>query len=173
MTKDCEGCGAEGAPHVIRHVLRRLPRVLVLHLKRFQVRLGNVAGYNTKPLNDPRSTTSHVCTLESRAVGQQNILTSRLFLWMGRLAPSDPSEQRIQTRHDMIYNFRRIVRKNTLLHFILIRPQVSFSSGGAPHFSKVNSPVAAERMLRVGALTDAATRPPLLLGASQPEGLPT
>lgn len=40
VTKDCEGCGAAGAPHSIRHVLRRLPRVLVLHLKRFQVRPG-------------------------------------------------------------------------------------------------------------------------------------
>ena len=43
--------------------------------------------------------------------------------------------------------------------------QVSFSGGGSPRFVKVNSPVAAERMLRVGALTDDATRPPLPLGA--------
>lgn len=43
VTKDCDGCGAGGVPHSIRHVLRRLPRVLVLHLKRFQVRRGHRA----------------------------------------------------------------------------------------------------------------------------------
>ena len=46
----------------------------------------------------------------------------------------------------------------------LVRFQVSFSGGSPPRFSKVNSPVTTERMLRVGALTDDATLPPLPLG---------
>ncbi len=37
MTKACEGCGVGGVLHKIHHVLRRLPRVFLLHLKRFQV----------------------------------------------------------------------------------------------------------------------------------------
>lgn len=37
MEKSCEGCGAASAPHALRHTLRRLPRVLVLHMKRFKV----------------------------------------------------------------------------------------------------------------------------------------
>ena len=37
MTKACEGCGGGAVLHKIHHVLRRLPRVFLLHLKRFQV----------------------------------------------------------------------------------------------------------------------------------------
>jgi hypothetical protein len=36
IEKDCEACGAVGAEHLQQHAVRRLPRVLVVHLKRFQ-----------------------------------------------------------------------------------------------------------------------------------------
>lgn len=37
LEKSCEKCGAKDVKHRVRHTLRRLPRVLILHLKRFQV----------------------------------------------------------------------------------------------------------------------------------------
>ena len=37
VEKTCEGCGAENVKHSVHHVLRRLPRVLALHFKRFRV----------------------------------------------------------------------------------------------------------------------------------------
>ncbi|GBF94656.1 hypothetical protein Rsub_07392 [Raphidocelis subcapitata] len=39
LTKACDACGAAAAPHTLRHALRRLPPVLVVHLKRFSVQL--------------------------------------------------------------------------------------------------------------------------------------
>lgn len=39
VEKSCEGCGAANLPHRLRHTLRRLPRVLVLHMKRFKASL--------------------------------------------------------------------------------------------------------------------------------------
>lgn len=38
VEKTCEGCGAENVAHSVHHVLRRLPRILALHFKRFRVR---------------------------------------------------------------------------------------------------------------------------------------
>ena len=35
VLKNCDACGAKSAPHTVRHVVTRLPRVLVLHFKRF------------------------------------------------------------------------------------------------------------------------------------------
>ncbi|KAL4457464.1 hypothetical protein ABPG75_012329 [Micractinium tetrahymenae] len=37
VEKSCEACGGANLPHALRHSIRRLPRVLVLHIKRFQV----------------------------------------------------------------------------------------------------------------------------------------
>lgn len=37
VEKSCEGCGGANLPHELRHRIRRLPRVLALHMKRFQV----------------------------------------------------------------------------------------------------------------------------------------
>lgn len=37
MEKTCDGCGGANLAHRLRHTLRRLPRVLVLHMKRFKV----------------------------------------------------------------------------------------------------------------------------------------
>lgn len=39
VEKSCEACGAANLPHCLRHTLRRLPRVLVLHMKRFKAKL--------------------------------------------------------------------------------------------------------------------------------------
>jgi hypothetical protein len=36
LEKACEACGAASAQHSLTHAVRRLPRVLVVHLKRFQ-----------------------------------------------------------------------------------------------------------------------------------------
>jgi hypothetical protein len=36
LEKACEACGAAAAQHSLTHAVRRLPRVLVVHLKRFQ-----------------------------------------------------------------------------------------------------------------------------------------
>jgi len=36
VEKSCEGCGGANVAHRLRHTLRRLPRVLVLHMKRFK-----------------------------------------------------------------------------------------------------------------------------------------
>jgi ubiquitin C-terminal hydrolase len=38
VEKSCESCGGSNLPHNLRHTIRRLPRVLVLHMKRFKVR---------------------------------------------------------------------------------------------------------------------------------------
>lgn len=38
VEKDCEGCGGANQPHSLRHTIRRLPRILVLHMKRFKAR---------------------------------------------------------------------------------------------------------------------------------------
>lgn len=51
VEKSCEGCGAENVPHAVHHVLRRLPRVLALHFKRFRAQLG--------PNNSPRFRKMH------------------------------------------------------------------------------------------------------------------
>ena len=40
VEKSCDACGAANAPHALRHLVRRLPRVLALHLKRFKVVAG-------------------------------------------------------------------------------------------------------------------------------------
>jgi hypothetical protein len=40
LDKRCEECGAEGAAHQVQHSIKRLPQVLALHMKRFQVGLG-------------------------------------------------------------------------------------------------------------------------------------
>jgi ubiquitin C-terminal hydrolase len=37
LEKACEGCGAERAAHAVRLRIARMPRVLMLHLKRFQM----------------------------------------------------------------------------------------------------------------------------------------
>ena len=37
VEKSCEGCSGANLAHRLRHTLRRLPRVLVLHMKRFKV----------------------------------------------------------------------------------------------------------------------------------------
>jgi Ubiquitin carboxyl-terminal hydrolase len=37
VEKGCEGCGAECVQHTVRHRIKRLPQILVLHVKRFQV----------------------------------------------------------------------------------------------------------------------------------------
>lgn len=37
MEKRCESCGEASAPHRLRHSIKRMPRVLALHMKRFQV----------------------------------------------------------------------------------------------------------------------------------------
>lgn len=42
MEKSCEGCGGANLAHRLRHTLRRLPRVLVLHMKRFKVGGGSL-----------------------------------------------------------------------------------------------------------------------------------
>ena len=36
VEKSCEGCCGANVAHRLRHTLRRLPRVLVLHMKRFK-----------------------------------------------------------------------------------------------------------------------------------------
>jgi len=40
VAKDCDSCGARSAPHTARHRVVRMPRVLVLHLKRFRAQIG-------------------------------------------------------------------------------------------------------------------------------------
>ena len=49
VEKSCESCGGANLPHSLRHTIRRLPRVLVLHMKRFKVRKGGPVAvfYNT------------------------------------------------------------------------------------------------------------------------------
>jgi ubiquitin C-terminal hydrolase len=37
VEKDCEECGAVNSMHSLQHSISRLPRILVLHLKRFKV----------------------------------------------------------------------------------------------------------------------------------------
>ena len=37
LEKDCAECGARNTPHAVRLRIKRMPRVLVLHLKRFQM----------------------------------------------------------------------------------------------------------------------------------------
>jgi ubiquitin C-terminal hydrolase len=37
VEKGCEGCGAECVQHTVRHRIKRLPQILALHVKRFQV----------------------------------------------------------------------------------------------------------------------------------------
>jgi ubiquitin carboxyl-terminal hydrolase 26/29/37 len=37
VDKGCEGCGAECINHTVRHRIKRLPQILALHVKRFQV----------------------------------------------------------------------------------------------------------------------------------------
>ena len=37
LEKDCAECGVRNAPHTVRLRIKRMPRVLVLHLKRFQM----------------------------------------------------------------------------------------------------------------------------------------
>lgn len=39
LEKHCESCGAANARHTLTHAIWRLPRVLVVHIKRFQVRM--------------------------------------------------------------------------------------------------------------------------------------
>ena len=48
MEKACEACGGGGVAHTLRHAVKRLPRVLVLHLKRFKVGVG-VLGVPVRP----------------------------------------------------------------------------------------------------------------------------
>ncbi len=44
VEKSCDKCGAKDVSHRVHHVIRRLPRVLVLHLKRFQVNRRSACG---------------------------------------------------------------------------------------------------------------------------------
>jgi len=37
VEKACDKCGAKAAKHMVTHEVLRLPRVLVLHLKRFSL----------------------------------------------------------------------------------------------------------------------------------------
>lgn len=39
LEKSCDSCHAESARHTVRHTLRRLPPVLIVHLKRFSVQV--------------------------------------------------------------------------------------------------------------------------------------
>lgn len=44
MEKLCDACKAPAAPHRVRHTVARLPRVLVLHLKRFRMQQSSLVG---------------------------------------------------------------------------------------------------------------------------------
>ena len=44
LDKRCEGCQLESGRHTLRHRLRRLPRVLVVHLKRFKFEVSPLLG---------------------------------------------------------------------------------------------------------------------------------
>lgn len=47
VDKGCEGCGAECVQHTVRHRIKRLPQILALHLKRFQVTFQQSTGTAT------------------------------------------------------------------------------------------------------------------------------
>ena len=54
VVKACEACGAGGAtPHRLRHRVRRLPRVLALHIKRFLVEPSPGGALATRKLPHP------------------------------------------------------------------------------------------------------------------------
>lgn len=91
VEKSCEKCGGGDVAHRVQHVLRRLPRVLVLHLKRFQVPSSDVLDGSHKIGQLPISSNE-----SSQECGKATKLVSELLVSLGRLVSQPVTKSCVQ-----------------------------------------------------------------------------
>mmetsp|Transcript_3687 Transcript_3687/g.10676 ORF Transcript_3687/g.10676 Transcript_3687/m.10676 type:complete len:852 (-) Transcript_3687:293-2848(-) len=156
VEKSCEKCGGGDVAHRVQHVLRRLPRVLVLHLKRFQVQL--IAGSATSSF---RKLHSRVAVPDSLDLSALTDSATSPPLERGR--PSLPLPAQLDASGD---------KENCAAagnHALQTSPYKQALAGPAPA-SLALLGVPGTRSNR-GVLSEPATPPPLLLPLS-PGGVP-
>ena len=178
VEKACETCGAKAVSHRVHHIIRRLPRVLVLHLKRFQV--------PPPPLLRP-------CPALSRQAAFALAARRSVREPLQAAFQSGPEPHQLSEGGPVCSNFsilhrpqsgRRRVEPGTLLWIWIMRSmrpsaapplgalQAELMPGSAaPRLRKLHSRVVMPPTLQLAMLADGATKPPLPPGPP-PEALP-